>query len=70
MSFGGAVLQDSVTTSLSGFGWANRTSSYRIGGCNATLKSGSATYPGITAANVSSGSMLAGWDNTITNVIV
>jgi hypothetical protein len=70
-SFTGLVTSISTTGSsvaLSNFGFANRTSSYRVGACSATFKAGSSVYPGITAANVSSGSMLAGWDNRITTV--
>jgi hypothetical protein len=68
-SFGGASLSLTTTGSdiaLSGYGFANRTSSYRVGSCSAQLKSGGSVYPGNTAPNVSSGSMLAGWDNAIT----
>ena len=70
-SFIGPVISISTTGSsvaLSYYGFAGRTSSYRVGACSATFRAGSSVYPGITAANVSSGSMLAGWDNTITSV--
>jgi hypothetical protein len=62
------VYATQTTVALSGLGFASRTSSYRIGACSATLRAGSSVYPGTTAPNVSSGSMLAGWNNTITSV--
>jgi hypothetical protein len=68
-SFGGASLSLTTTGSdiaLSSYGFASRTSSYRVGSCSAQLKIGASAYPGNTAPNVSSGSMLAGWDNAIT----
>jgi hypothetical protein len=54
------VYATQTTVALSGLGFASRTSSYRIGACSATLRAGSSVYPGTTAPNVSSGSMLAG----------
>jgi hypothetical protein len=71
----GAVVNLSTrmtTLTLSTFGFDNRTSSYRIGGCSAILYSGigSGSYGGNTAANASASSMLSGWDNTVSSVYI
>ena len=74
-SFSGSVL--SITSrgalvSLSGLGFDNVTSSYKVGACGAHLYSGIQTglYPGNTAANAQATSMLSGWDNTISSVLI
>jgi hypothetical protein len=74
-SFTGSVLI--ITTrgallTMASLGFDNMTSSYKIGGCAANFYSGIQTglYPGNTAANVQSASMLAGWNNTISSVLV
>ena len=70
-SFTGSVVNITITGSdvaLSTLGFASRTSSYKIGSCSTTFKKGSSVYPGTTAPNVSSTSMLSGWDNAITIV--
>jgi len=76
-SYGGAVLQ--LTTrytfiNLSGYGFDNDTSSYRVGACAAYFYDGangsSTVYPGATGANASAASMLAGWDNRVSSVYV
>ena len=74
-SFTGTVLF--ITTrgalvTLASLGFDNVTSSYRIGGCAANLYSGVLTglYPGNTAANAQSATMLAGWSNVLSSVLV
>ena len=58
-----------VPIGLSGYGFANKTSSYKIGACGAQLRdSSSILYPGSTGANASANSMASGWDNRITSV--
>lgn len=73
-SYGTPVLelwQRWTTHSLSIYGFANRTSSYRIGACSATFyDSSSNIYPGATTANSSSPSMASGWDNRVTRVYI
>jgi hypothetical protein len=58
--------------SLSPLGFDNLTSSYKVGGCAATLYSGIQTgaYGGNSAANAQAVSMLSGWDNTISSVFI
>lgn len=70
-SFTGAVVQISQTgqpTPLSTLGFSGRTSSYRIGACFATLRRGVSVYPGATSAGSSAATMIAGWDNALTEV--
>lgn len=74
-SFTGTVLF--ITTrgalvTLASLGFDNVTSSYRIGGCSANLYSGTLTglNPGNTAANVQSATMLSGWNNVLSSVLV
>lgn len=76
-SYGGAVLQ--LTTrytyiNLSGYGFDNDTSSYRVGACAAYFydgaNGGGSVYPGSTGAGVSASSMVSGWDNRISSVYV
>lgn len=58
--------------SLSSLGFDNKTSSYKVGACSATLYSGggSGIYPGNTAANAQAPSMTSGWNNTISSVLL
>jgi hypothetical protein len=76
-SYGGSVLQ--LTTrnayiNLSGYGFNNDTSSYRVGACSAGFYDGSGggapTYPGSTGANASATSMVSGWDNRVSSVYI
>jgi hypothetical protein len=76
-SYGGAVLQ--LTTrntyiNLSGYGFDNDTSSYKVGACSAGFYDGSGggapTYPGSTGANASATSMVSGWDNRVSSVYI
>lgn len=63
--------QRGVVISLSLYSFANRTSSYRIGNCNAALRdSTSAVYPGNTSAGASANSMVSGWNNRVTSVVI
>lgn len=63
-----------VWLNLTAFGFNNRASSYRIGGCAATfnsLSNGSGlTYPGATGTGESSGAMVSGWDDTVSSVFI
>jgi hypothetical protein len=76
-SYGGSVLQ--LTTrgtviNLSGYGFDNDTSSYKVGACSAGFYDGSGggapTYPGSTGANASATSMVSGWDNRVSSVYI
>lgn len=73
-SFGGVVLTLTTTgtlLNLSTFGFDNRTSSYRVGACNARFfdtPGGSTQYPGTTTAGASAASMLSGWNNRLSSV--
>ncbi len=76
-SYGGSVLQ--LTTrytyiNLSGYGFDNDTSSYKVGACSAGFYDGSSggapTYPGSTGANASAASMVSGWDNRVSSVYI
>ncbi len=76
-SYGGAVLQLTTRGShinLSGYGFDNDTSSYKIGACSAGFYDGSSggapTYPGSTGANASATSMVSGWDNRVSSVYI
>jgi hypothetical protein len=74
-SFTGTVLNVSTTGSLvvlSSVGFDNLTSSYKVGACTADLYSsiGTGLYPGNTAANAQASSMLSGWNNTISSVVI
>ena len=74
-SFGGQVVSFTTTGSLvtlSSYGFDNKTSSYKVGACAATLYNGIQTspYPGNTGAGAQATSMLAGWDNTISSVLM
>ncbi len=76
-SYGGAVLQ--LTTrgtyiNLSGYGFDNDTSSYKVGACSSGFYDGASggapTYPGSTSANASATSMVSGWDNRVSSVYI
>lgn len=76
-SYGGAVLALNVrgaVLDLSTYGFDNDTSSYKTGACSATFwenaGGGGSVYPGLTVANVSSPSMVAGWDNRVSSVSI
>lgn len=59
---------------LSRYGFDKKTSSYRVGACSARLHNaanlGGSRYPGPTSANSSSGTMQAGWNNTISSAFL
>lgn len=58
---------------LSGYGFDNITSSYKIGACSARFYdggSGSTQYPGSTSAGVWASSMVSGWDNRVSTVYI
>ena len=73
-SYGGSVLQLTarlVVINLASYGFDNDTSSYKIGACSAGFydtTGGATQYPGNTGANVTSPSMLSGWDNRVGSV--
>jgi hypothetical protein len=76
-SFGGSVLSLSTRSTiinLSTFGFDNQTSSYQVGACNATFydgaNAGTPIYPGSTVAGASTTSMVSGWDNRVSSVII
>lgn len=76
-NYGGTVLYLSTqftVLSLSGYGFDNATSSYRVGGCSSTFYDGSSgsgsIYPGATWAWAQSASMVSGWDNRIGSVYI
>jgi hypothetical protein len=76
-SYGGAVLQLTTRGSyinLSGYGFDNDTSSYKVGACSAGFYDGSTggapSYPGSTGANASATSMVSGWDNRVSSVYI
>ena len=76
-SYGGGVLALStrgVVMNLSGYGFDNDTSSYKVGACSSTFwenaSASGSVYPGLTVANVSSPSMVAGWDNRVSSVYI
>jgi hypothetical protein len=59
---------------LSGHGFDNVTSSYRVGACASTFYAGAsgggAVYGGNTGAFASATAMLPGWDNSISSVYI
>ncbi len=76
-NYAGGVLAMStrqVVMNLSAYGFDNDTSSYRTGACSATFWENAnglgSVYPGLTVANVSSPSMVAGWDNRVSSVYI
>ncbi len=60
----------STLISLSGYGFDNKTSSYKVGACSARLYNGigSSQYGGNTSAGASATSMASGWNNVISSV--
>jgi hypothetical protein len=73
--FTGTVLSTAIRwtyLNLANYGFSNRTSSYRIGGCAVELYAGEngsgGVYPGGTWAGAVSGSMLFGWTNAISSL--
>lgn len=75
-SYAGQVLQILTRftyVSLVPAGFDNDTSSYKIGACTSDFydtSTGGTSYPGSTAAGVSSPSMSSGWDNRISSVYI
>lgn len=59
---------------LSASGADNTTSSYKIGSCSATFRSGQfgtgSNYPGTTSAGTQRTSMVSGWDNRVSSVLL
>jgi hypothetical protein len=75
ISYGGFVLDVAVRltiVNLSGLGFDNATTSYRVGACSAVMWAGASggggAYPGNTSAGAQSPNMVAGWNNTISSV--
>lgn len=69
----------SITTrgswiNLSTYGVNNTTSSYKIGSCSATFRSGSfgsgSNYPGTTSAWTQRTSMVSGWNNRVSSILL
>jgi hypothetical protein len=76
-SFGGLVLNLSTRSTilnLSTWSFDNVTSSYKVGACTSTFydgaNAGAPIYPGNTTAGASATSMLSGWDNRVSSVII
>lgn len=74
-NYSGAVLAISsrfTFLNLSGYGFNNSTSSYRVGACPAAFydgnSGGGAIYPGATHEYAWGPSMLSGWDNRISSI--
>lgn len=69
-----AIATRGVVLNLSGYGFDNSTSSYKVGACASTFweNAGGAgsTYPGSTAAGAVSPSMWIGWDNRISSIFI
>lgn len=65
-----SITTRSTLISLSGYGFDNKTSSYKVGACSARLYNGigSSPYPGSTSAYASATSMASGWNNVISSV--
>ena len=61
-------------TTLSWFGYDNVTSSFKVGGCSVTFRSGSygggSTYPGPYWAWSARATMGYGWDNVLSSVFI
>jgi hypothetical protein len=69
--FGGASLAlatQNAWLNLSTWNFANRTSSYAVGGCSSTFADAGSNYPGPTGAGASASSMLSGWNNRLTRI--
>lgn len=76
-SYSGGVLYLTtrlVTFNLSSYGFDDDTSSYVVGACSASFYSaanlGGSLYPGSTVAFASSASMLTGWNDVVSSVII
>lgn len=76
-SFTGAVLFLStrfLTLNLAVYGFDNRTSSYKVGGCDTDFYSaanlGGSLYPGSTSAGAQASTMLSGWSNAVSSVYI
>lgn len=63
-----------VGHNLSAYGFDNDTSSYTVGACSSAFYSGAnlggSQYPGSTAAYASATSMVSGWNNVVSSVII
>lgn len=77
ISYTGTVVNFSTRVTfinLSGYGFDNLTSSYKVGGCSVNMYSkasgGGSSYPGNTAANAQSASMSTGWNNLVSSVFI
>lgn len=64
----------STVLNLSAYGFDNVTSSYKVGACNVDMYGGAAAtgglYPGNTSAGAQASSMVTGWSNTISSVLI
>lgn len=65
-----SITTRSTLISLSGYGFDNKTSSYKVGACSARLYNGigSSQYGGNTSAYASATSMASGWNDVISSV--
>lgn len=63
-----------LAINLSTYGFDNVTSSYGVGACSSAFYAGAnlsgAQYPGSTTAYSTSSSMLTGWNNVVSSVII
>jgi len=63
-----------VGHNLSAYGFDNDTSSYTVGACSSAFYSGAnlggSQYPGSTAAFASATSMVSGWNNVVSSVMI
>ena len=63
-----------TTLNLSGLGFDNITTSYKVGPCSSTFYEGAnlsgSAYPGNTSAFAQAVSMLSGWDNRVSSVYI
>ncbi len=67
------VIDRQTVIDLGAYGFSNVTSSYRIGACAAYFwdgVGGGSVYPGNTNVGVWSASMVAGWDNRISSLVL
>jgi hypothetical protein len=67
------VIDRQTVIDLGAYGFGNVTSSYRIGACAAYFwdgVGGGAVYPGNTNVGVWSPSMVAGWDNRVSSLVL
>jgi hypothetical protein len=75
-SYGGYLLQVFErlnVVDLAAYGFSNITSSYKIGACAAYFwdgVGGGAVYPGNTNAGIWSSTMVAGWDNRVSSLVL